>query len=727
MGRPSPTSPTVGDRLEIYWSQDDQYYSGTIVARLPRYRYHILYDDGDSENLRLRTEKWRFLPPLPAPSIQPRTSANVEPEEPRHVSSDKSTKITECPAADGVEKSSRPSERGCTKARQTVSIPAVPPFAEQEYRGSSNIIKSPQGLQNTKCAHPEVTVQGCPKSHDSIHMDTCPETIVQQKMSPQPNDLSGPRKGPESVCKKSHVAYKSPKLGQLESPYQAVNTQKKLSTSYSEGISSRRHTLPSSGRAVRFSDNIFHPSKSISKPLRRQDGPLHNANNIQLEQQARLRQKKVVTAPVSTEMTTSFPCKKQTGKRSAPSVKTKSPECSAQVIPSNNDHMSSDKSEHCAERVPIEVERKVSSPVIIEKSKTGVSTGHMQSINDPLIPPFQQEKMKPAYPNTMQMKDTTMHDVTNLDGAKNSNKSDLLKLGRGSLVCNTPDLKMCQESTRGLNREDASGAIQGVLSKSARRSLKPVANEKFRPGNNVAPLGPTLKPNVIPRTSVNKDVKVKDDNDNIFGKTPFERLKYGVKEACMLSIQSGLDPFFKGLEMAKDSINVNGFNISSEVDKHLQRQQQMEKDLESLEKEVQRDMPGNKFEKAVQTKLNKFGEGLNSDVREGFSKLRETVHQHVSAGIQEAKLSKHEIMKELQGSFKVAVEDALQKSSLSLLVNSKLQEIQMKVKSSAQSNVLRDQNKKKTNMFVKGMPPRKRGFKFVSNNTKKSRIQRGSK
>lgn len=56
----------VGDKLEVYWPLDNKYYPGIVLQRflslisLPR--YHILYDDGDTETLVLSNEVWRHLP-----------------------------------------------------------------------------------------------------------------------------------------------------------------------------------------------------------------------------------------------------------------------------------------------------------------------------------------------------------------------------------------------------------------------------------------------------------------------------------------------------------------------------------------------------------------------------------------------------------------------------------------------------------------------------------------
>lgn len=42
----------VGDRVEVYWSGDDEYYSGTIDSYNPESGKHAInYDDGDTENL----------------------------------------------------------------------------------------------------------------------------------------------------------------------------------------------------------------------------------------------------------------------------------------------------------------------------------------------------------------------------------------------------------------------------------------------------------------------------------------------------------------------------------------------------------------------------------------------------------------------------------------------------------------------------------------------------
>ncbi len=55
----------VGDAIEVYWPEDEQYYAGKVVAVHPTTNVSsILYDDGESEDLDLSKEKWHFTEKL---------------------------------------------------------------------------------------------------------------------------------------------------------------------------------------------------------------------------------------------------------------------------------------------------------------------------------------------------------------------------------------------------------------------------------------------------------------------------------------------------------------------------------------------------------------------------------------------------------------------------------------------------------------------------------------
>ena len=57
------TSPAVGDRPEVFWRIDNQFYPG-VVQSVEHNKHVISYDDGDKEELVLSDETWRALPAL---------------------------------------------------------------------------------------------------------------------------------------------------------------------------------------------------------------------------------------------------------------------------------------------------------------------------------------------------------------------------------------------------------------------------------------------------------------------------------------------------------------------------------------------------------------------------------------------------------------------------------------------------------------------------------------
>lgn len=54
------TIPKLNDRVEIWWAEDETYYRGTITQQFKPKTFRILYDDGETEDLDLTREEWRF-------------------------------------------------------------------------------------------------------------------------------------------------------------------------------------------------------------------------------------------------------------------------------------------------------------------------------------------------------------------------------------------------------------------------------------------------------------------------------------------------------------------------------------------------------------------------------------------------------------------------------------------------------------------------------------------
>ena len=63
---PDELGPTrelkIGDKIEVYWPLDDQYYPGSVSEYAEATGKHrIAYDDGQVENLKMDEENWRIL------------------------------------------------------------------------------------------------------------------------------------------------------------------------------------------------------------------------------------------------------------------------------------------------------------------------------------------------------------------------------------------------------------------------------------------------------------------------------------------------------------------------------------------------------------------------------------------------------------------------------------------------------------------------------------------
>ncbi len=56
------TTACIGDAIEVYWPEDDEYYAGKVAARNIASGMHCIhYDDGEVEDIDLAREQWRFV------------------------------------------------------------------------------------------------------------------------------------------------------------------------------------------------------------------------------------------------------------------------------------------------------------------------------------------------------------------------------------------------------------------------------------------------------------------------------------------------------------------------------------------------------------------------------------------------------------------------------------------------------------------------------------------
>lgn len=52
----------IGSRVSVLWSDDNEYYEATVTQERNKKRpIHLVYDDGDSEWIDLRQQKFRLL------------------------------------------------------------------------------------------------------------------------------------------------------------------------------------------------------------------------------------------------------------------------------------------------------------------------------------------------------------------------------------------------------------------------------------------------------------------------------------------------------------------------------------------------------------------------------------------------------------------------------------------------------------------------------------------
>lgn len=70
--------PGIGDTVEVYWPDDNRYYSGTIAAFSEiDGKFQVSYEDGDTERLNLEEEHWRFGPDKKKKALTPTSPVDV--------------------------------------------------------------------------------------------------------------------------------------------------------------------------------------------------------------------------------------------------------------------------------------------------------------------------------------------------------------------------------------------------------------------------------------------------------------------------------------------------------------------------------------------------------------------------------------------------------------------------------------------------------------------------
>lgn len=73
-------TPSIGDRIEVYWPLDDKFYPGEVRKITRGGKYTVVYDDNEKEKIDIDKERWRFAAPLTAASSIPMTLKSSEQE-----------------------------------------------------------------------------------------------------------------------------------------------------------------------------------------------------------------------------------------------------------------------------------------------------------------------------------------------------------------------------------------------------------------------------------------------------------------------------------------------------------------------------------------------------------------------------------------------------------------------------------------------------------------------
>lgn len=158
--------------------------------------------------------------------------------------------------------------------------------------------------------------------------------------------------------------------------------------------------------------------------------------------------------------------------------------------------------------------------------------------------------------------------------------------------------------------------------------------------------------------------------ESINGKSAFERLEFGVSAACMQSIDCGVDEF---LESMKNSAALNGpicGKMSPMLAVGIKEQESFGKKIEKLKKATNKNIPSIDLERTIHTKLDEIGTDMKNIFNTRMSILRHDVQEQLRVTLHEAKEeARWIVMKELKDNMNGIVEEILQKSKFSQLIN----------------------------------------------------------
>eukprot|EP00171_Calliarthron_tuberculosum_P011649 IDg11649t1 len=148
--------PRVGDRIEIFWPDDGEYYPGLVASWDPSTRTHeVRYDDGDRESLYLSLETWRA--PLSVVAADEAAGKALSPTPPASTSLVERPSKMQTPVSKTVLASSPAKRRRSSSTAPAPSVmpPAASPAVKRTAPPSGSVKTSPAMQRSIKRPAPD--------------------------------------------------------------------------------------------------------------------------------------------------------------------------------------------------------------------------------------------------------------------------------------------------------------------------------------------------------------------------------------------------------------------------------------------------------------------------------------------------------------------------------------------------------------------------------------------
>lgn len=680
--------PQVGDRLEIYWPHDDKYYSGKVVALLPREHHRIEYDDGEYENLILSDEKWRALPSLrlkfPSSPRSVSTKATAENVDVLH--GVPILQKEECVSDILGDKRMQLARYLCSFSERVDTRNLL----QNETNNASQLHSAASKSQSENgTERPEIEMEGLqqgfvpPTQHScrtvkeklfaSKDMETLENTQQKLKTTTKNHNLQNVQQARDSLVQNCTLSGSMPvvHVGKMDTSPLPCN-------------------VPNFRKHVRFSDNVVYLGKgdcpnvlSGSKP--KPDGAAMGSEKDMTSKGKKNTSPTLCAKPENRPSSTSTNCVSDynNSNKDTRDVTSASDNTAQQSRENTVDMMClpiGKDLEQFSNHTPKHQMKSFITSQSSQKQTQSASGGCQMAV---LTDKIQNEHHSPPYLATTTGTDSVMDKAVWAPAKGECMQVMPSPVEKYDCVQNSsyqePKREVVTKERKSSTKDPPFSNHARKLSK--RKYLTPHENFDVKRSNS------------------------QDDKRRKLSKSPSEQIHSHVREACSRSINSSLSVFKKQLDNISDHSVKLETNLSAPAGilKH-----EAHKKLETIGYDPMVCTSDHDCEQIIQSKIRELKADLVIDISHQFEKLKGNILEHVTCVVQEAK---HEILtivrKENEKSLQDALKDALEKNDLFVQINKSLGDMNSGT-TKGHENKIDHNGKMKRRPFKKGVPPKKR-------------------